>query len=51
MVSCSELTDYARAVVTLRAHVRRQAVTPETQERALRALRFECGMLWSRLDT
>ena len=25
-------------------------MTAETQERALHALRFKCGMLWSQLD-
>lgn len=31
-------------------YVRRHATTPETQEAALDALRFKCGMLWAQLD-
>lgn len=32
------------------AYVKDHATTPETQEAALGALRFKCGMLWSQLD-
>ncbi|MEM6906856.1 MAG: pyrroloquinoline quinone biosynthesis protein C, partial [Pseudomonadota bacterium] len=31
-------------------YVKRHATTPETQEAALAALRFKCGMLWAQLD-
>ncbi len=31
-------------------YVKEHATTPETQEAALNALRFKCGMLWAQLD-
>ena len=31
-------------------YVKRHATTPETQDAALAALRFKCGMLWCQLD-
>jgi coenzyme PQQ biosynthesis protein C len=31
-------------------YVKTRAITPETQEAVLGALRFKCGMLWAQLD-